>query len=189
MEQMRERLKKGRLFVQQNAILALIIAFFVLEAISLMILSQSTVNDPVDLLVRRGPVISQEAVIPVSKNIPKLSEIRGPRIDNEAAMIVIQDETKEATPASSCFTLPVEMWVFVFLMYTALIIFNLAYGFDRPAHTHTIQWFWETLYTLLFIVGWYVWDECRMQVWFPLAIVKTGLFVYAVYLYFFERRK
>ncbi len=184
MTRFQEALRKMRVFLRKNGALVLISAFFVLEALSLSVVLEGSTNDPADLLVRRGPA-GEESGTAVQKEIPRISDIRGPRIDDEAAMIVV-DESSRAL-SSECFTLPVEMWMFVFLMYVALLVFNLAYAFDRPAGEMRIQWFWETLYTLAFLCLWYVWDGCRMNVWFPLSIVKTGLFVYAAYLYFFDR--
>lgn len=112
--------------------------------------------------------------------ILKISEIRGPRIDDEAAMIV----TKKATVV--CQTLPLNAWVFLVIAYIALLVFNFSYTFkevERP------QWVWETLYTLAFIAGWFAWDACRENIWFPFAIVKFGLIIFALYAYFLKKKQ
>lgn len=113
------------------------------------------------------------------KPILKISEIRGPRIDDGAAMIVAGES---AAPA--CQTLPLNLWVFLVVAYIALLVFNFSYTFkdvERP------QWFWETMYTLAFIAGWFVWDGCRENIWFPFAIVKFGLIIFAADIYLIKK--
>jgi hypothetical protein len=121
--------------------------------------------------------------------ILKISEIRGPRIDDEAAMIVV-DETENTLNQTAlvihCFTLPAAVWVFLLIAYVALLVFNFSYTFkeaERP------QWFWEMLYALAFIAGWFIWDACRENIWFPFAIAKFGLILFVIYLYFLERKR
>jgi hypothetical protein len=114
------------------------------------------------------------------KPILKISEIRGPRIDDEAAMIVAEKAL------SVCRTLPLNLWVFLVVAYVALLVFNFSYTFkdvERP------QWFWETLYALAFIAGWFVWDSCHKNIWFPFAIVKFGLIIFALYAYFLKKKQ
>lgn len=116
-----------------------------------------------------------------SRPILKISEIRGPRIDDGAAMIVAGESAVLA-----CQTLPLNLWVFLAIAYGALLVFNFSYTFksaERP------QWFWEILYTLAFIAGWFVWDECRENIWFPFAIVKFGLIIFALYAYFLKKKQ
>jgi hypothetical protein len=163
---------------------ALLIAFFfVLEAAA--IAPAVGKAGPEDLLIHRGPVVQEEAAVSIPDRIPKLSEMRGPRIDDEAAMIVVE-ESVAALPA--CTTLPAGVWVFLLAAYVALMVFNLSFGFAHPIVAHRIQWFWEVLYTVAFIGMWYAWDGCQGAEWYPLAILRMGVFLYAVYLYFFDRR-
>lgn len=122
---------------------------------------------------RPDNILSQQPIL-------KISEIRGPRIDDEAAMIVAEKATVV------CQTLPLNAWVFLVIAYIALLVFNFSYTFkevERP------QWVWETLYTLAFIAGWFVWDGCRENIWFPFAIVKFGLIIFALYAYFLKKKQ
>ena len=163
---------------------ALLIALFlVLEGAAALPASMGTGQD--DMLIRRGPA-AQEAVV-ATKRIPKLSEMRGPRIDDEAAAIVL-DDAVVADVAPACETLPADICVMLFFAYLALMVFNLSYRFVFPADQHRIQWFWEAAYTLAFIGMWYAWDGCRSAEWYPIAIAKMAVFLYAAYLYFFDRR-
>lgn len=180
-------------FLRKHAAFVLVAIFFVLEAVSVAsAISGPVAAGPEDMLIRRGAV-SEDRVVPVpSARIPKLSELRGPHIDDGAAMVVVEDEVPVTTfsvaVSSSCATLPAEIWVFLLIAYVALLVFNLSYRFVLAADSHRIQWFWEIIYTCAFIGMWYAWDGCRGATWFPVEILKTGIFLYAAYLYFFDRR-
>lgn len=117
-------------------------------------------------------------------NIPKISEIKGPRIDDEAASVervAVCNAEKEA-----CSTLPTGTWLFLLFAYCALLIFNLTYNFKKAVKT---QWFWELLYTLLAIAAWYVWDSCgAANIWYPEFVLKTGIVIYGIYWYFFQKK-
>jgi len=131
-------------------------------------------------------VNTERAVQPlVSKSIPKISEIKDPRIDDEAAMIVVEEALSAQAQAKVCFSLPVEIWVFLLIAFLALLIFNLTYHFGQAMK---IQWGWELALTILPLVAWYALDECRTFVWFPLHIIEMGVIIYALYLYFFEKK-
>lgn len=125
----------------------------------------------------------------VSEPVLKISEIRGPRIDDQAAMVVVKESAEDTVATqvavSACHTLPLDIWAFLLIAYAALLIFNFSYTFRRVTAP---QWFWETLYTALFIIGWYAWDGCRDYVWFPFAVVKFGLIVFALYAYLLEKK-
>jgi hypothetical protein len=184
-------------FLRKRAALVLIALFFVLEAVSIAVsVPGPAPAGPEDLLIRRGASPEDRSVqAPAPIRIPRLSEMRGPHIDDEAAMVVVEDEAPAAALSVSvlpgCETLPAELWVFLLIAYVALIVFNLSYRFmlpALPADQQRIQWFWEALYTLVFIGMWYAWDGCRSAAWFPVEILKTGVFLYAAYLYFFDRR-
>lgn len=108
----------------------------------------------------------------------KLSEIRDARIDTAAASIILSD-------AGEAHTLPVALWTFLLVAFVALLAFNLGYGLWKRL---PLQWGWESVYALLFLLGWFVWDESRQAIWFPFLLLETGLIVYAIYLSFWERR-
>lgn len=118
-------------------------------------------------------VLSQRPIL-------KISEIRGPRIDDGAAMIVAGESA-----ALACQTLPLNLWMFLVIAYIALLVFNFSFTFqeaDQP------QWFWEVVFTFLFIAGWFVWDGCRSNVWFPFAIARFGLIIFALYIYLLKKK-
>jgi hypothetical protein len=116
----------------------------------------------------------------------KISDIRGSRIDDQAAMIVIdKSATVSETLKVACSTLPINVWIFLLIAYVALLVFNFSYTFKQVTEP---QWFWETLYTVLALVGWYSLDDCRAHIWFPLAVVKFGLIIFIVYLYLLEKK-
>lgn len=119
------------------------------------------------------------------KNIPKISDIRGPRIDDQAASVekVLVSNSAKKTFANS--TLPTKLWVFLIFAYIALLIFNLAYNFNSAVK---IQWFWELLYTLLAIAVWLAFDSQKINIWYPVFILKVGIIIYAVYLYLFNKK-
>jgi|GEM_PF-5710043 len=105
----------------------------------------------------------------------RISEIDGPRIDSMAAMIVAPDE-KPALPAST--------FLFVLIAYVMLLIYNFSATFRRVTKP---QWFWETLYTVSALLGWYLIDG-TVHYWFPLLVVKTGLLIFALYLVLFSEK-
>lgn len=114
-----------------------------------------------------------------SVEIPlRISDIDGPRIDTEAAMIVVEEQ--EAVPV-----LPGVLWALLLLAYAALIVFNISYTFEKAV---TPQWFWEGLYTLAVLVLWYVFDPGRNALWFPFVLVKTGLILFILYSYLLEKK-
>jgi hypothetical protein len=110
--------------------------------------------------------------------ILKLSEIRGPQIDSEAATIVV-------TASPICFALPVNIWILLLLAYVVLLIFNFSYTFERVTSP---QWFFEVGLTALAIIAWYAWDTCQSNLWFPFAAVKLGLLVFVLYAYLLEKK-
>lgn len=118
------------------------------------------------------------------KNIQRLSEVRGPQIDNEAAAISCL-EKQEFPEINNCNTLPKNIWVFLLAIYAALLIYNLSYGFEWQKK---IRWVWETILTIIFLFGWNFFDLCSQDIWFPLYLVKLGLIIYFLYLYFFTKR-
>lgn len=117
-------------------------------------------------------VLSQRPIL-------KTSEIRGPRIDDEAAMIVVGESA-----TLTCQTLPLNLWMFLVIAYIALLVFNFSSTFQK---VNQPQWFWETMYTIAFVAGWFIWDGCRSNVWFPFAVMKFGLIIFALYVYFLRK--
>ena len=119
-------------------------------------------------------------------NIPKISNIKGPRVDNQAASVerIVINNSKEKTIPKS--VLPIKIWVFLVFAYIALLIFNLAYNFNYAVK---VQWFWELLLTLLAITVWYAFDFQKTNIWYPVFILKAGILIYAAYLYFFNKKQ
>lgn len=119
-------------------------------------------------------VLSQQPIL-------KISEIRGPRIDDGAVMIVAGESA-----ALACQTLPLNLWMFLVIAYIALLVFNFSFTFQK---VNQPQWFWETMYTIAFVAGWFIWDECRENIWFPFAVIKFGLITFALYAYFLKKKQ
>ena len=127
---------------------------------------------------------NQKIIVSEKINDPantRISKDFSPRIDEEAAAIVRETET-----APICATLPGELWILLLAAYLFLMFFNLFYDFEK---SNSLHWFWEGLYTLLALWGWYVWDQCHQNLWFPLYVLKLGTIVYLVYLYLFYKKR
>lgn len=117
----------------------------------------------------------------VTASIPKLSQLRGPQIDREAAMIAVEQSLQKIV----CSSLPVNLWVFLLMAFVVLLIFNFFYTFEQAVRP---QWAWELGLTCLTLIGWYFWDGCRTHLWFPLAVIKFGLIVAILYVYLLEKK-
>jgi hypothetical protein len=117
-------------------------------------------------------------------NVPKLSAISKPQIDDKAASISCEQTAIGNAPV--CQTLPAKIWIFLLIAYLALLIFNLTYEFERSSR---LRWGWEVLLTGIFIFGWLYFDKCGLNIWFPLYVIKLGAATYFIYLYFFEKNK
>lgn len=115
----------------------------------------------------------------------KLSQIKVPRIDDQAAAISCQDSSEVAT-AAVCWNLPGNILVFLLFAYLVLLVFNLAYDFERTA---VVRWKFEAILTAIFVFGWTYFDNCFSSLWFPLYVIKSGILIFVVYLYFFEKNK
>jgi len=111
-----------------------------------------------------------------------ISHDLSPRIDEKAAMVV--KENDRILPL--CNTFPSELWIFLLTAYLFLMLFNLFINFE---HSHKIQWFWESGYTILALWNWYAFFCCRQNIWFPLYVLKLGTIVYLVYLYLYYKKK
>ncbi len=173
--------------VRENLVVVFLCLFLIIDIFSLSAITYRGSDVLLNISGQSGSSTNSErAVQPLaSKNIPKISEIKGPRIDDEAAMIAVEESLSAEAQAKACFSLPAEIWVFLLIAFVALLIFNLTYDFGRATK---IQWGWELGLVLLTLLAWFIWDECRTSVWFPLSIIKMGVIIYALYLYFFERK-
>lgn len=119
-------------------------------------------------------------------DVLRLSEVRGPSIDGEAAAVVAEENGAScpiAAKTATCRTLPSEIWIFLLTSYLFLIIFNLSLTFGKR---NTVQWVWETILTLLGLGAWFLWDQCRTNLWYPLFVISLGILIYLFYLYFFN---
>jgi len=154
--------------MQANVVVTLLLTLFFVEVWSLFAVS---------------PVVPK-ADEGVSAEVPlKISEIDGPRIDAEAASIEADEDTIGAAPAP--LTLPGEVWVFLLLVYVALLLFNFSSTFEKVTSP---QWFWEVLYTLLALLAWLFLDAAALYTWFPLMVIKLALLIFALYVYLLEKR-
>lgn len=154
--------------VQNNLVVVLLGALFFVEIWSLIVVS------PMPRIVDEGTL---------SETSLKISEIDGPRIDAEAASIVVDEDTQIISSATLVF--PGEFWVFLLLAYGALLVFNLSYTFERVVAP---QWFWEVLYTFLALLTWMFLDPGAFYTWFPLMVIKLALLIFALYVYLLEKR-
>lgn len=119
-----------------------------------------------------------------------LSEIikeGAPTVGEEAASIEKEEGEKinSRDLISSCNSLPENMWILVFGAYLFLLVFNLTYGIDKEKGT---RWFWEALYTILALLAWESFDECRTNTWFPKITIMTFAIIYLYYLYYFNNK-
>jgi len=122
----------------------------------------------------------------ISLMVPKLSEVRGPSIDGEAAAVVKEEKSSNCpliAKTTPCRTLPSEIWIFLLTVYLFLLIFNLSLTFGKRS---TVQWVWEAILTILALGSWFLWDQCRTNLWFPLFVITLGILIYLFYLYFFN---
>jgi len=82
---------------------------------------------------------------------------------------------------------PVAWWIFALMLlaYWVVMYFNLFY---RMKESENIRWFWEAVYTILALVGWYYLDRCRTNVWFVYAALVSGFILYLIYLYLLKKK-
>ncbi|MCX6766115.1 MAG: hypothetical protein NT136_04120 [Candidatus Moranbacteria bacterium] len=82
---------------------------------------------------------------------------------------------------------PVRWWIFALILaaYVLLMIFTLSYRFQEQK---SIRWFWQVIYTVLALIGWYYLDRCRTNTWFVYATIISGFAIYLAYLYFFRKK-
>jgi hypothetical protein len=114
-----------------------------------------------------------------------------PRIDEEAA----SDEKKEdpgeqnyeilLSSNGHCRTLPQNLWVMLLGIYIFLLLFNLSFELEKRKK---LRWFWEALYTMLALLAWYNFDQCRGNSWFAQSVIFNGIIIYSFYLYFWSNK-
>lgn len=124
-------------------------------------------------------VPAENMVVATAVPVLKISDIDGPRIDDEAAAVVVEESDPDTFPATR--PLPAGLWIGLFFAYAALLAFNLIAGYRQSAGLG-IQWRWELIQTAFFLIGWTVWDGYLTAPWFPFAILKAGLILYVAYL-------
>lgn len=125
------------------------------------------------------------------ENLPSDSPFLNPepRIDNEAASVEKENAGKQnyklLNHKTNCASLPENFWVLILGAYIFLIIFNLSFQFEKTKH---IRWFWESFYTILALLAWYNFDECRKNTWFAPSVIESGVIIYVYYFYFFKKK-
>ena len=122
------------------------------------------------------------SAIVLDADISKISDIDGPRIDDGAAAV----SRRMPNISLQCSNLSKGIWIFLMIAYAVLLVFNLAYGFKN---TNRLRWRAGFALTTAAILAWYILDQCRFDVWFPLNVLKVGIFIYAFYLYFFNKKQ
>jgi hypothetical protein len=179
--QEKEPTEKNLIFLRKNSLVFLLILFLAADMVFSSVIFFPSPKESRSREAQKKTFLQKSSLEnPAGKNIPKISEIKGPRIDDEAASIV-RVKTNPRRPA-----LPVGIWLFLLVSYVCILIFNLAYGFRRAMK---IQWFWEGLLTFLALWAWYALDQGRLNLWYPVHVLKMGILIYAIYLYFFDKKQ
>lgn len=153
----------------------IISAVFSVLSVSDISLASENSNEPVNFEIKK-------------ENLPADSPFLNPepRIDSEAASIEKESKGEEnyeilLQGKNHCASLPQNLWVLLLGAYIFLIIFNLSFRFEKTKH---IRWFWESFYTILALLAWYNFDECRKNTWFAPSVIESGAIIYAFYFYF-----
>lgn len=179
----KEATEKNKLFIRENSFILLLILFVMVDIFSYALVFSQNKN----LLSQQKIYLQKDSLQNFDmRNIPKISNIKGPSIDGQAASVEKISVSNFTGRAVANSTLPAKIWIFLFIAYAVLLIFNLAYNFSRAVK---IQWFWEFLLTLLAVAVWFVFDSQKINIWYPVFILKTGIIIYAVYLYFFNKKQ
>ena len=131
-------------------------------------------------------VPAENMIITATVPVLRISDIDGPRIDDEAAAVVVEEPEPVMLPAPRL--LPTSVWIFLFFAYAILLAFNLIVGYWQSAGLG-IQWRWELIQTALFLIGWTVWDGYLAAPWFPFVLLKAGLILYVAYLAWPDRAR
>jgi len=78
-----------------------------------------------------------------------------------------------------CQSWPLIKWILALITYLGILNFNNFYKIEKDQKT---RWFWQLTFTMLAIVIWTIFDECRYYSWFPTVTLLTGLMSYMLYL-------
>ena len=156
------------LFIRQNLLVSLLVLFLLIDILFA----------PFIFFQNEKENISDQS----SRKVIRISEIDGPRIDIQAASVEKKGDRVEKVSHS---VLPPRIWMFLLMAYGALLIFNLTYNFILAVK---IQWFWELLYTLIALATWFILDRESINIWYPMFVLKTGISIYAIYVYFFDKK-
>jgi hypothetical protein len=176
---MQNELLKIAKFIKENSLILLLALFVLADVFSYALIISQNQNK----LSQKKIFIQKDSLENFNiKNVTKISDIKGPRIDEEAASI----EKIAVKDNAICTVLPAKVWMFLLLAYATLLIFNLSYNFRQAAE---IQWLWELALTFLALVAWYKFDDCKDNIWYPIFIIKYGILIYAIYLYFFSKKR
>ena len=174
-------------FLKKNSIIILLVLFDLVDIFSYALIFSQNQKKNLNQSPQKKVFIQKDSLQNFNiKNISRISDIKGPRIDDQAATVEKVLVSSSAKKTISHSTLPTKIWIFLFLAYVALLIFNLAYNFNSAVK---IQWFWELFYTLLAIAVWFAFDYQKISIWYPIFILKMGIIIYAVYLYFFNKKQ
>lgn len=129
----------------------------------------------------------------VTTFMPSLFAVAGGPAGAPAGEVVVSgeemlEEEVEGAVAGEEECVPVAWWIFalILLAYWIVMYFNLFY---RMKENENIRWFWEAVYTVLALVGWYYLDRCRTNVWFVYVSLISGFVIYLAYLYFYFFKK
>jgi hypothetical protein len=82
-------------------------------------------------------------------------------------------------PKDQCQSWPLIKWVLALIAYLGILNFN---NFYRVEFDQRVRWFWQLIFTILIVVVWTIFDECRLYTWFPTVSIFTGLASYMLYL-------
>lgn len=193
---MDELAEKIKVSFKNNGFVYLLVLFLVVDIISIPFVFSRNQGRESQCLPQEETSLQKDLLPnPEPENIPKISDTKGPQIDTQSAAVsmtvTFKAPEKPIVPEASekiidSEILPVKIWIFLFLTYVVLLIFNLAYNFKR---TKKIQWFWELALTFLALSVWYALGRDQNNAWYPTYIVKIGILIYALYLYFFNKKQ
>ncbi len=162
--------------IARKAIIILAV-FFVIFFLDITLAAEN--NEPLKYEIKKEDLKS---------NSPFLNS--EPRIDQQAAEITKEDEGEKNYAIllgenGNCVSLPQSAWVLLLGAYIFLLVFNLTFEFGKRKK---LQWFWESLYTVLALLAWYQYDSCRTNSWFAQSVIIEGVVIYYFYFYYFSQK-
>lgn len=128
---------------------------------------------------------AQLKVIPRIDDKAAYTERNTNEIDRNSAEINSQSKNNPSIAGNKSGIYPMNFWVFLFGAYAFLLLFNLAFDFEK---TEKMRIFLEMAYTFLAIFMWDKLDAARENPWFPRIVIETFAIVYALYFYFFKKK-